>query len=141
MRLTRPPSKLSTDNNLMPMINVVFLLLIFFMVAGTIDPPVPIDTDPPDSSQRRELSARHTLHIGADGAMALNNDSVYIATLSDALLREPIVPSNVDLLPSLAVCADGNLPLERLRPVLDALREAGIAQIELVTTWALADKP
>ena len=123
----------------MPMINVVFLLLIFFMVAGTIDPPLPIETTPPDSTQRQELSAPRTLHIAADGAMALDADSVSLDTLGDALQRKTDIASSDGSLPSLAVRADGDLMLEQLQPVLDVLRKAGVAQIELVTTWAPAD--
>ena len=123
----------------MPMINVVFLLLIFFMVAGTIDPPLPIETTPPKSTQRQELNAPRTLHIAADGKMALDADNVSLDTLSHALQSKPKIASSDDLLPPLAVRADGNLVLEQLQPVLDILREAGVAQIELVTTWAPAD--
>ena len=123
----------------MPMINVVFLLLIFFMVAGTIEPPLPIETTPPDSTQIQELSALRTLHIAADGTMALGAESVSLDSLSDALRIETEISPNDGPPASLAVRADGNLVLEQLQPVLDLLREAGVTQIELVTTWAPAD--
>ncbi len=119
------------------MINVVFLLLIFFMVAGTIEPPVPVDTVPPDSAQRRELSAAQTLHIAANGSMALDSDFVTLSTLRDSLLSAEATAD--DTIASLAVRADGNLALETLQPVLDSLRDAGVMRIELVTTWAPAD--
>ncbi|NHX27772.1 biopolymer transporter ExbD, partial [Escherichia coli] len=33
--------------NIVPMINVVFLLLIFFLMTAQIGPPAPIDVTPP----------------------------------------------------------------------------------------------
>lgn len=138
MRLYRSHKQAPSDNNLIPMINVVFLLLIFFMVAGTIDPAVPIDTTPPDSSQRRELSAARTLHVSVDGSMALDTQSVTLETLGNALLT-PEPSRTDDAMVPLAIRADGNLALEQLQPVLDTLRNAGVARVELVTTWAPAD--
>lgn len=174
MKLNSPQQKPYSENDLIPMINVVFLLLVFFMVAGTIDPPVPIDTVPPDSTQRRELSALRTLHIASDGSMALDADAVTLASLDSALRHSSselsnyrgnelfsgevnpaandkhsgsslnYLPDSVDdsnritneMLSSLAVRADGNLTVDQLHPVLNSLRDAGIARIELVTTWA-----
>ena len=184
MRLAPEPSRGTSDDNLIPMINVIFLLLIFYMVAGTIDPPVPIETAPPDSSQRRDVAAPRTLHMSADGDLALDAEPVTLETLEEALRRAPESPVATvgdasppdrraavgagsstpnrstatdsaslttadpspepaptdDALPSsLAVRADGELALERLQPVLDALRTAGVTRVELVTTWVPVD--
>ena len=67
------------------MINVVFLLLIFFMVASSINAPTPIDTVPPESRQRRELNAPLTLYMSADGTMALESNIVTLDTLVNEL--------------------------------------------------------
>lgn len=43
------------DDNLIPLINIVFLLLIFFMVAGQIAPQQDMTIDPPESASEKAL--------------------------------------------------------------------------------------
>mgnify|MGYP001226358493 CR=1 FL=1 len=44
----------SIDDRIMPLINIVFLLLIFFLVAGVIKDVEPVDVDPPASVAEAE---------------------------------------------------------------------------------------
>ena len=45
-----PPRPRNEDERILPLINVVFLLLIFFMLAGRLSASDPFQVEPPRSS-------------------------------------------------------------------------------------------
>ncbi|MCG8693196.1 MAG: biopolymer transporter ExbD, partial [Minwuiales bacterium] len=60
MALRRFTSRRSDDDRILPLINVVFLLLIFFMLAGRLSAGDPFRVDPPasvsaDPAEQRDL--------------------------------------------------------------------------------------
>ena len=50
MQFPDPPRR-KPPESIVPMINVVFLLLIFFLMTAQIAPPDPFEINPPDSAQ------------------------------------------------------------------------------------------
>lgn len=154
MRIERPSRSPTSDASLIPMINVVFLLLVFFMVAGTVRPSEPLEVTPPESARFADAPvARRTLHLAADGTLVLDDEPVGIATLAPALARSA-APSAVrggaagtasaptsGAAPAdgatgrdrLALRADAGTSFASLRGTIDALRAAGIEEVELIT--------
>jgi biopolymer transport protein ExbD len=65
----------SSDASLIPMINVVFLLLIFFLLAAQIRTPDPIEVSAPVSISEMVSDGELTLFIGADGQMKFGDIS------------------------------------------------------------------
>ncbi len=83
--------------NLVPLINIIFLLLIFFMFAGSIEPPDPFVVELPSTTHAEPpepLYETIILHIGADGQLALNGRPVTQEALSARLLTpdQPATP-------------------------------------------------
>ena len=139
MQLQEPTRRTAKDNELIPMINVVFLLLIFFMVAGTIKPPAPVDVKTPGSASNTVSQPERTLHIDKNGALWLGDKRSSLDDLATTL-RNP-APTPDPALEALAVSdnrialrADAALTIDQLRPIIDALRDAGVEQVELLTT-------
>ena len=65
----RPRRAQGDDERVLPLINVVFLLLIFFMLAGQFASADPFRIEPPVSrSEGQSESAALTLLIGGGGA-------------------------------------------------------------------------
>lgn len=125
-----------SDNNLIPMINVVFLLLIFFMVAGTIRASDPFPLDPLNSEQQKSLDIPIVLFMSNGGKLIYEGAAVTPTTLSQLLINseeDPDVDSSLNL-QSISLKADSRVTISQLRELLDSLREAGIQQVELVTT-------
>ncbi|MGR3541377.1 MAG: biopolymer transporter ExbD [Hasllibacter sp.] len=56
----------------LPMINVVFLLLVFFLIAATLAPPAPLAVEPP-TAEGTPARPGATLHLSADGTAALGD--------------------------------------------------------------------
>ncbi len=151
MKLKSPAARTTpSDDNLIPMINVVFLLLIFFMVAGTIRHSDPMAINAPLTLSGSEQQAQPVLYLDAGGAMVLNETPVRADELAEALTtsiamsptkqseddgsRSSAVSSTErEDLPALAIKADAQTPVALLRQVLEDARIAGIHTVELVT--------
>lgn len=136
------------------MINVVFLLLIFFMVAGTIRPSDPLPIDAPLTRSGTEKTAQPVLYLDATGTMILNETPVTAERLTEelaALLAAPPVSevangesvsssakrsAGFPTAPSLAIKADAETPVALFRQVLEDVRLAGIHTVQLVTQQA-----
>ena len=64
------PVKRRTTESVVPMINVVFLLLIFFLMTSELAPPEPIEVTPPEAEGESADKAPAILYVGPDGTLA-----------------------------------------------------------------------
>ncbi|WP_265502083.1 ExbD/TolR family protein [Paracoccus beibuensis] len=71
MRIDMPPRK-PRGESIIPMINVVFLLLIFFLLTAQISQPTPFPLTPPESTSEVRAEDRDVLFISAEGELAWN---------------------------------------------------------------------
>jgi len=131
----------SSDNNLIPMINVVFLLLVFFMVAGTLRASDPLSVVPVESVQQQPLTLPLSLYMSADGTLMLDG-----AVIASELLPVVLTVNNENTLAndtklSLALKVDAQVTVVQLRGLLKSLRDAGVVEVELVTNWVPASSP
>lgn len=116
--------------NLVPLINVVFLLLIFFMLAGTLRSPAPFGLELPRSASGA-AAERQPLEIilGRFGELALDGAPVE----ADAL--GPALESRFGDKPRFGVVlkADARAESGTMVDLLDELRAAGAGTIFLST--------
>lgn len=132
MRFAMSARRDGTENTL-PLINVVFLLLIFFMVAGRFSEADPFLVTPPSSSSQLAPGERDLLvHIEASGAVALEGTTIALADLAAAIER--LLPQGG----AVRLKADGAAEATRVVAVMEALREAGIEHLHLLTVM---DRP
>lgn len=136
MKLT-PPEKSNIsqqmDNNMIPLINVVFLMLIFFMVAGQIQKADPIELTPPQSINDKEeeneanvvLFAKGEQLFADDKAISLDAVANYIATRLEASASPDTFWVQVK--------ADGEMTLEELKPVFLQIKASGLTKVSLAT--------
>lgn len=133
--VSRAPVRSNTDDALVPLINIVFLMLIFFLLAGTIGPSQTVPIEPPAADTRTPLREESLeLVIDQAGTVHLRGEVVPLeqlaATVQAAfgeLRQQAGTRVRLDLL------ADYRLPAAQLDPVLLALREAEIEDIYLKT--------
>lgn len=133
--LARPAVEKDTENHLIPMINIVFLLLIFFMLAGAIRSTDAFPVDPPESRQPEfPVTDGIMLLLGADGRLAIDND---ILSASEwGKLAERLLPDGIAAdtpLPALWIQADQHTPALLLVDLLERLRTFGVSQVHLLT--------
>jgi biopolymer transport protein ExbD len=117
----RTPSPKRPADPIVPMINIVFLLLIFFLMTATIAAPLPFPVEPPLSDAEGAVERDTPLYVGPDGALAwgeARDDAVFTAL---AGTDRPLM-----------VRADRALPGDALARLLRRLSEAGVGEIRLV---------
>ena len=118
---------------MIPLINVVFLMLAFFMILGQIERSDAVRLDPPDSlSLEVQGEYAATLLITAQQSLYLNGRPLRREQLAGEIrriLEAAADPQNVRVL----VKADATLPATELRLVLARLRTAGFLRVSLAT--------
>lgn len=67
------PVKRPRGESIVPMINVVFLLLVFFLMTSQLAPPEPIEVTPPKAEGEEGTAVQVILFMGADGTMAFRD--------------------------------------------------------------------
>jgi len=129
MRLHRARAK-TDEERILPLINVVFLLLIFFMIAGRLSASDPFPVTPPSSRSEAQPELRRlTVLIGADGALAVDGVEVEEAAL------ELVVSERLEAERStrIQLKADGGVSAQRAVAVMERLRTAGVDRLHLLT--------
>lgn len=117
---------------LTPLIDVVFLLLIFFMVSTSFVREARIAVDLPEAAGQPLEEAGLALAIDAAGGYAVNGRALAdgeVATLVGALrpLARPDGQSH------LLIAADASATHRAVVRAMDAARRAGIARIDIAT--------
>lgn len=106
-----------------PMINVVFLLLIFFLMTAEIAPPDPFDVEIPTTATTDAASAGDTLYLSASGEIAFGTLRGAPAIAAAAKTGEAI----------LNLRADARAEASTLARLLADLARAGATNIALIT--------
>jgi biopolymer transport protein ExbD len=136
MKLARPAVPKRRDDHLVPLINIIFLMLIFFMVVGHIVPAEPFSVEPPHARHGRAADSDDgILLIAADGQLAFDDVVIEAAELADCVsdwLADRSVGQGVAPR-TLTVKADAGVRSGQLRQTLDILRAAGVARVTLLT--------
>lgn len=126
----------TADDSLIPLINIVFLLLIFFMVAGQIAQQQDPDISPPSSASRLALEpTKVELAMNSAGALTLDGQAVDAATLAQRITS--LAAEETDIRVSLR--ADRDATATDLDGVFTQLRDLGVSTITLHTLYTEAE--
>lgn len=120
--------------NLTPLIDVVFLLLIFFMVSTTFTEETHLSIDLPEAvgDPKPEANDRLDIVIGADGTYSVNGQALVnnqIDTLMSALQK--ISDGNAKL--PLTITADAKTPHQAVVTAMDAAGQLGFVKLSITT--------
>ena len=130
----RPQRGEEVDVNLTPLIDVVFLLLIFFMVSTTFKDQSEIEIQLPNASEEPKEIAVESIEITIDaqGQYYVNSRPLVnsqLATLKRAL--EEVAGSEKD--PVIIVKADAMTPHQAVITAMDASRQLGFGRLGFAT--------
>ncbi len=126
----RPKPREELELNLIPLIDVIFMLLIFFMLTTTFIHDRALKISLPVSDQGSEQRAPvqdHVIEIAQDGRIALDGHLLPVDALLSAL--RPIATDGRPVV----VWADANVVNQKVVTVLDVIRAAGITKVGLGT--------
>lgn len=133
----------------LPLINVVFLLLIFFMVAGQLAPRPEGDVEAPDSASAdtEENLQQFMLVLDKEGRLLHQGQPVDATRMADLIREHRLAaaadadtgqqdraqPTDTDTPQPVRLMADADTALSSLRDSLESLRDAGVEEVRLVT--------
>lgn len=116
--------------SLVPLINVVFLLLIFFLVAGTVEKVDVIDVELPEAESGEVIEEGPIeILLGRYNEVIANDVPLELEGI-EAWLKPKLenAPERV-----ITIKADARLEAARMIELLDSLKKAGAKQISLTT--------
>ena len=130
MKLRRPPAREPMET-IVAMIDVVFFLLVFFMLIGRMDATSPFEVVPPLALTGVELPGGGVMvSVAEDGRRALNGvemaEEALLAALAERAAAEPAVPVRLN--------AHHAAPLGEVLPLLGRLEDLGLSDVALVVT-------
>lgn len=120
--------------NLTPLIDVVFLLLIFFMVSTTFTEQTHLTIDLPEAvgEPATDTGERLDIVISSEGSYSLNGQALVnnqIETLKSALQKLSGGETNLPL----TITADANTPHQAVVTAMDAAGQLGFARLSITT--------
>jgi biopolymer transport protein ExbD len=127
--LRKPRRRADEDERILPLINVVFLLLVFFMVAGRLMASDPFPLDPVESASEGAPADGRLISFGPDGELALDGRLVEEAELLSALREDLAVAPRTEI----RLKADGGAAATGLVALLARLRDIGADSVTLMT--------
>ena len=121
------------DGNVLPLINIVFLMLIFFLLAGTVAPTADFDLTPASSRDSAAASPPATaVYLSQEGFISVAGTEVTAEEVPQALQALAI-----DLNGSpLRIIADRQTDATLILTIAEAARAAGIESAKLITLRA-----
>jgi len=123
------PARERKGLDLTPMLDVVFLLLIFFMLTSIFAKPLlPLDL-PEASTGQISTEPDITVSISRDGIVYVNEDEVPATRLA-ALLTELFAGK---MARDISLRSDQGVPFGRVVEIMDLAKQAGAENISVVT--------
>ncbi|WP_375175977.1 ExbD/TolR family protein [Pseudooceanicola sp.] len=130
MKLTRPIRR-HPPETIIALIDVVFFLLVFFMLVGRMDATSPFEVLPAETATGTDLPAGGAMvAIGAEGDLALDGD----ATDADALVDRvsALLAARPDMM--IRINAHRDARLAGILPLVARIEAAGARDVMLVVT-------
>ena len=121
------------DGNVLPLINIVFLMLIFFLLAGTIAPTADFDLTPAVSKNSPAATVpAYAVYVSQVGYISIAGTEVTEDEVGDAMRAFSVALDGKPL----EIIADHEADAALVLSIAEAARNASIGQIKLITLRA-----
>ena len=129
MKLKNRNYNSGSENNMLPLVNIIFLLLIFFMIAGVIQKQKELyEIDLGKATIDKYVEKKiNTLFIDDDGSLIFNEQPIAFTDLKDVIAK-------LDEKAELMIAADKELTAFRLNKVLLVLANQDIKKLFIMTS-------
>jgi len=130
----RPKKKEELDVNITPLIDVVFLLLIFFMVSTTFKHENEITISLPESSSKTIPNKDNIIEIAIDskGTYYIDKRQVVNTELKTVKAALKKIAGNRKK-PTILISADAQTPHQSVIIAMDAARQLGFVNLSIAT--------
>ena len=121
----------SPEITLTPLIDVVFLLLIFFMVSTTFERRSDLGIELPEAGAEADAREEAVIDVVLDAGGSVTVDGEALADTRGDALRQALADAAKRLgrTPRVVVSADARTPHQSVITVLDAARQAGLHRL------------
>ncbi|MEM9278714.1 MAG: biopolymer transporter ExbD [Pseudomonadota bacterium] len=127
MKIGNPTPRKEKDSTI-ALINIVFLMLVFFLIAGTIVPPLDNQINPVLSEVEKNAELENTLSVRANGETFYQGKQTSPAEFISEFLRD-IENTNRPV----RVLSDRELSAVMLVDVINQLQSAGAPSVHVIT--------
>ncbi|MEZ5277496.1 MAG: biopolymer transporter ExbD [Opitutaceae bacterium] len=115
--------------NISPLIDIVFILLLFFVVTSVFVEETGVEVNKPDSSQAQSLNRQSILiAISADGRVFHGGQEIGLFGIGPTLNRFAVSPDQ-----PVIIQADGLTSTQVLISALDEVKAAGLENVNVAT--------
>ncbi len=130
----RPKPQEPADINLTPLIDVVFLLLIFFMVSTTFNRDSELSIELPSASAQAQPRQPESIEVAIDaqGRFYVNGRQL-LNTQSKTLRQALRTAAGDNESPPVIISADAKTPHQAVVQIMDAARELGFVRLTFAT--------
>ncbi|MBO9476697.1 biopolymer transporter ExbD [Shimia sp. R11_0] len=118
------PHKRPKGESIVPMINVVFLLLIFFLMTSRLVEPAPFKVTPPTAASEKKPEAEPVMFLDKDGTLSFEG-----AEAEAAIANVKAISGTSAVI---RLRADQRVPSSLAAKVLSDLAVAGLSNVELI---------
>ncbi len=123
-------ARIRSHLDIAPLIDIVFLLLVFFMLTSTFMVPEAIELELPASSSATVTdSTPITVSLDQAGQLTLNGERIELAQLRAAVA----VLLEADADAAITLKSDARTEVQQLLAVMDEIRAAGGTEVALAT--------
>ncbi|MDU9005944.1 ExbD/TolR family protein [Sedimentitalea todarodis] len=130
MKLNRPTRNTQSET-MIALIDVVFFLLVFFMLIGRMDATAPFEVSPPLASSGQDMPAGGaTLAVAQDGSLAMDSVSIERSELEGLITGA--LAADRDL--RLQINAHRDAELRHVLPLVGLAETLGVGDVVLVVT-------
>ena len=129
MKLKNKKNSDHNENNMLPLVNIIFLLLIFFMIAGVIQKQKELyEVDLGKATIDKYVEKKiNTIFINDDGSLIFNDKPLAFANLNTVI-------ASINDKSELMIAADKELSAFRLNQVLLVLAKQDIKKVLIMTS-------
>ena len=120
--------------NLTPLIDVVFLLLIFFMVSTTFDTTSQLKISLPEASEQQTSMPPQKLNLLIDAKGNFFINSRELTNRKSATLKAALQRAMAGSKLPIVIQSDADSPVQSLVTAMDVVGQLGLKQVSIATT-------
>ncbi len=123
-------SRLQDFESVLPLINVIFLLLIFLVLGGIFTAPELFDVHPPESiSDKQAVDEPVQILLGKEGELAYDGKVISVERFQQ--LAQQVISNNPEAF--IQVKADQKVAMQKVFEIMEIIKRTGHENFQLLT--------
>jgi len=129
MNLRRAKTREDPDVTLTPLIDVVFLLLIFFMISTTFERSSELAIELPEATMEAKPARESTIEVSIDAEGRYYIDGNMLINTQRSTIKRALKKASNATFPPLILTADEGTPYQSVVTFMDVARQLGFTRL------------